>query len=91
MSRMARTSRKFDQGVGFSNGWAELALKKPAAVCSQLLDRNLRCCRSDRQDLFGRRGRLCFRLALFIQHRLALRIRDGLGISDRLEQCSGVI
>ncbi len=26
---MASTSRKFDSGVAFSNGWAEFTLKKP--------------------------------------------------------------
>ena len=29
MSRMESISRKLDSGVGFSKGWAELALKKP--------------------------------------------------------------
>ena len=29
MSRMESISRKLDRGVGFSKGWAELALKKP--------------------------------------------------------------
>ncbi|MNT08169.1 hypothetical protein D3C72_1429010 [compost metagenome] len=29
MARMASICRKFDSGVGFSNGCAELALKKP--------------------------------------------------------------
>ena len=29
MMRIASISRKFESGVGFSSGWAELALKKP--------------------------------------------------------------
>ena len=32
---------RFDSGVGFSNGWAELAPKKPPAVRAELLDRDL--------------------------------------------------
>ncbi len=39
IARMASISRKFARGVGFSNGCAELALKKPPPlVPSSLID-----------------------------------------------------
>ncbi len=37
MSRIASTSRKFDSGVGFSNGCAELTLKKPPPLVPSCL------------------------------------------------------
>ena len=37
MSRMESISRKLERGVGFSNGWAELALKKPPPLVPNCL------------------------------------------------------
>ncbi len=37
MSRMASISRKLEIGVGFSNGWAELTLKKPPPLVPSCL------------------------------------------------------
>jgi hypothetical protein len=70
---------------------SRIDIEESTAVGPKLLDRNLRGCRSDCEYLFGCRRRLCFRLALFIQHRLAVRIRHGLGITGRLEQRGGLV
>ena len=35
--RSERFSMKFENGVGFSNGWAELALKKPPPFVPSIL------------------------------------------------------
>ncbi len=37
MRRIASSSRKFDSGVGFSNGWALLTLKKPPPLVPSCL------------------------------------------------------
>ena len=37
MRRIDKTSRKFASGVGFSKGWAELALKKPPPLVPSCL------------------------------------------------------
>ncbi len=42
MTSGRRISTTFDHGVGFSNGWAELALKKPPPFVPELLDGLLR-------------------------------------------------
>ena len=42
MSRIDSISRKLENGVGFSKGWAELALKKPPPLVPELLDGDLR-------------------------------------------------
>ncbi len=59
ISSSAQISRMLVIPFGFSNGCAELALKKPAAVRAELLDRLLRGDRPAGDRLFGdRRGRV---------------------------------
>jgi hypothetical protein len=57
MTRIASISTKFENHVGFSNGWAELTLKKPAAVGAEQLDRLLRRHRSEGERLDHALGR----------------------------------
>ena len=51
ISRMNSTSTKFESPVGFSNGIAELTLKKPPPLVPELLDGDLRGGRAERQRL----------------------------------------
>ena len=56
---MLSSSMKFVNWVGFSNGMRGVDVEEPAAVGAELLDRDLRGDRSQRQHLVGalKRGR----------------------------------
>ena len=91
MRKMASISTKLLRGVGFSKGWAELALKKPPpltpsclmAICEAAGPWGSTCSFDDHR--FGQR------LALCIFEGLTGGVQFGLFITGRLEQVYGLI
>ena len=74
---MNSISTKFENAVGFSNGIARVDVEEAAAVGAELLDRDLRGDRAERERLLaaGQRGRACTEPAK--------RLDDALGDEDQ--------
>ena len=85
ISRIDSSSRKFESGVGFSKGWAELTLKKPPPLVPSCLIAICEAAGPTAMHLLGQRRLLGLGLALLVEHGLAVLVGHRLVVLGRLD------
>ena len=88
---MASTSRKLDSGVGFSNGCAELTLKKPPPLVPSCLIAICEAAGPTAMTLLLLRRLLGHRVALVVLDGLTRGVELGIVVLDRFHQRCGRI